>query len=100
MMKKILRRLTPTQMILIGFCMVEVIGTLLLMLPVSTREGIVCDRAGDRRYLSVLVRIRTMCDSVSDPDRRPGIYDDRSLFCHCSEEKDWPVGAGNPAGEC
>ena len=41
MMKKILRRLTPTQMILIGFCMVEVIGTLLFMLPVSTREGIV-----------------------------------------------------------
>ena len=106
MMKKILRRLTPTQMILIGFCMVEVIGTLLLMLPVSTREGIVTPpvnalfTAVSASCVTGLVRIRTMCDSVSDPDRRPGIYDDRSLFCHCSEEKDWPVGAGNPAGEC
>ncbi|HIY64484.1 MAG TPA: TrkH family potassium uptake protein [Candidatus Mediterraneibacter stercoripullorum] len=41
MIKRWLRRLTQTQMILIGFCMVEVIGTLLLMLPISTRAGVV-----------------------------------------------------------
>ena len=41
MIKKLIRRLTPTQMILIGFCALEIAGTLLLMLPVSTREGIV-----------------------------------------------------------
>ena len=41
MMKKWIRRLTQTQMIVIGFCLVILTGTLLLMLPVSTREGVV-----------------------------------------------------------
>lgn len=41
MIKKLMRRLTPTQMIMIGFCLVVLTGTLLLMLPISTREGIV-----------------------------------------------------------
>lgn len=41
MIKKLIRRLTQTQMIVIGFCLVILTGTLLLMLPVSTREGIV-----------------------------------------------------------
>ena len=40
-MKKWIRRLTQTQMIVIGFCLVILTGTLLLMLPVSTREGVV-----------------------------------------------------------
>lgn len=41
MIKKLIRRLTQTQMIVIGFCLVILTGTLLLMLPVSTREGVV-----------------------------------------------------------
>ena len=41
MIKKLIRRLTQTQMIVIGFCLVILTGTLLLMLPVATREGIV-----------------------------------------------------------
>lgn len=41
MMKKWIRRLTQTQMIVIGFCLVILTGTLLLMLPLSTREGVV-----------------------------------------------------------
>ena len=40
-MKKIIRRLTQTQMIVIGFCLVILSGTILLMLPISTREGVV-----------------------------------------------------------
>ena len=40
-MKKIIRRLTQTQMIVIGFCLVILSGTILLMLPLSTREGVV-----------------------------------------------------------
>lgn len=40
-MKKMIRRLTQTQMIVIGFCLVILSGTILLMLPISTREGVV-----------------------------------------------------------
>ena len=40
-MKKIIRRLTQTQMIVIGFCLVILSGTILLMLPISTSEGVV-----------------------------------------------------------
>ena len=40
-MKKMIWRLTQTQMIVIGFCLVILSGTILLMLPISTREGVV-----------------------------------------------------------
>ena len=81
-------KMSRIQIISLGFIIIILTGVLLLKLPFATKSGeaadwmtaiftatsATCDGACCGRYIYILVTIRTGCYSVSDTDRRTGIY--------------------------
>lgn len=96
-MTVIYKKMTQTQMIVVGYLLLILLGSILLMLPVSSRDGNMtsfadalftstsasCDDwAGCTGYISALVFFWTAYHFDPDPDRRYGIYDN---WCLCGD---------------
>ena len=64
-MTVIYKKMTQTQMIVVGYLLLILLGSILLMLPVSSRDGNM-----------------TAYHFDPDPDRRYGIYDN---WCLCGD---------------
>mgnify|MGYP000627189036 CR=1 FL=1 len=93
-MTVIYKKMTQTQMIVVGYLLLILLGSILLMLPVSWKYDIfcrciiyldiriLCDWAGCTGYISALVFFWTAYHFDPDPDRRYGIYDN---WCLCGD---------------
>ncbi len=62
------KHLSSSQIIILGFAGVILLGSLLLMLPISTQDG------NRERYRNLLEHIRADHHPFSHPDRRHGRY--------------------------
>ena len=90
-MTVIYKKMTQTQMIVVGYLLLILLGSILLMLPVSSRDGnmtsfadalFTSTSAGCTGYISALVFFWTAYHFDPDPDRRYGIYDN---WCLCGD---------------
>ena len=93
---KIFKHITTARLLLLSFIILILIGTLLLMLPFSTKSG----KSIGFRYLRSRVnrysdrgdffRIRTNRHSTSYSNRRSGIHDDNFVFLlHARKKTDF-----------
>lgn len=97
------KKMTQTQMIVVGYLLLILLGSILLMLPVSSRDGNMTSFADAlftstsascvtgldcTGYVSALVFFWTAYHFDSDPDRRYGIYDTWCLCGNSAKKKD------------
>ena len=89
-MTVIYKKMTQTQMIVVGYLLLILLGSILLMLPVSSRDGNMTSFA-DALFTSTSASCVTglvVQDTYlhwsfdPDPDRRYGIYDN---WCLCGD---------------
>lgn len=96
-MTVIYKKMTQTQMIVVGYLLLILLGSILLMLPVSSRDGNMTSFA-DALFTSTSASCVTglvvqdtylhwsffgqLIILIPDPDRRYGIYDN---WCLCGD---------------
>ena len=83
-------RFSSFQVIIAGFAAVDLVGALLLMLPIAAQQRCVTPFHE--------VGIRAECDPSSDPDRRIGRHYGRRCLCAAFRAKDLPQAAQHDAG--
>ena len=105
-------RFSSFQVIIAGFAAVDLVGALLLMLPIAAQQRCVtpfhealylhlcplCDRTCSTGYRQLLVGIRAERNSSSDPDRRIGRHYSGRCLCAAFRAKDLPQAAQHDAG--
>ena len=106
---KLSKCISQTQFIAYGFFIIIMTGTLLLMLPIASRDGAVGavfklpvhshqrhlrDRAGGGGHLDPVEPLWSGAFADYDPVGRPGLYQYRYIPLHCAAAQDWVKGTG------
>ncbi len=102
-LKRARRHISQTQFIAYGFFCLIMTGALLLMLPISSRDGqsedffklsvyryqrLLCDRTDCQGYLDPVVFVWTDGDYDDDTDRRSWVCNGWRVYFHCAQTED------------
>ena len=96
------RHLTSFQVIILGFAGVILFGALILMLPISSAQGIITPFhkalfTSTSGYWKLLVRFWTDSDHVPDTDRRSGSYNNSNIRIYIIRKKNIDYAAKHDA---